>query len=107
MTEMITRDLVRLDATLGADKLEVIHGLAAVVADAGRTADQDQLVDDALAREATSPTGLPGGIAIPHCRTDRGRRADARVRPPLPAGRLRRQGRSRRPGVPDRGPGRR
>ena len=69
MTEMITRDLVRLDATLGADKLEVIHGLAAVVADAGRTADQGQLVEDALAREATSPTGLPGGIAIPHCRT--------------------------------------
>ncbi len=69
MTEMITRDLVRLDATLGADKLEVIHGLAAVVADAGRTADQGQLIEDALAREATSPTGLPGGIAIPHCRT--------------------------------------
>jgi PTS system fructose-specific IIC component len=69
MTEMITRDLVRLDATLGADKLEVIHGLAAVVADAGRTTDQSQLIEDALAREATSPTGLPGGIAIPHCRT--------------------------------------
>src|SRR4029079_11265577 len=69
MTEMITRDLVRLDATLGADKLEVIHGLAAVVAEAGRTADQAQLIEDALAREATSPTGLPGGIAIPHCRT--------------------------------------
>ena len=30
---------------------------------------RDQLATDALAREATSPTGLPGGIAIPHCRT--------------------------------------
>ncbi|MET1058161.1 MAG: fructose-specific PTS transporter subunit EIIC [Nocardioides sp.] len=69
MTEMITRDLVRLDATLGSDKLEVIHGLAAVVAEAGRTTDQAQLIEDVLAREATSPTGLPGGIAIPHCRT--------------------------------------
>ena len=69
MTDMITRDLVRLDATLGADKAEVIHALAAVVAEAGRTADQGLLVEDVLARESTSPTGLPGGIAIPHCRT--------------------------------------
>jgi PTS system fructose-specific IIC component len=69
MTDMITRDLVRLDAALGADKTEVIHALAAVVADAGRTADRSQLIEDALAREATSSTGLPGGIAIPHCRT--------------------------------------
>ena len=30
----------------------------------------DGLADDALAREATSATGLPGGIAIPHCRTE-------------------------------------
>ncbi|MFN8191525.1 MAG: fructose-specific PTS transporter subunit EIIC [Nocardioidaceae bacterium] len=69
MTDMITPDLVRLDADLGADKDEVIRQLAAVVASAGRTADAGQLVADAMAREATSNTGLPGGIAIPHCRT--------------------------------------
>ena len=46
----------------------------AVVGDAGRATDEDQLVEDAFAREATSATGLPGGIAIPHCRTDRRRR---------------------------------
>ncbi len=69
MTDLITRDLVRLDATLGADKQEVIRALARVVADAGRSADADQLAADALTREETAPTGLPGGIAIPHCRT--------------------------------------
>ncbi len=69
MTDLITRDLVRLDASLGADKQEVIRALARVVADAGRSANADQLATDALAREETAPTGLPGGIAIPHCRT--------------------------------------
>jgi fructose PTS system EIIBC or EIIC component len=66
---MITPTLVRLDVSLGSEKAEVIRGLAAQVAAAGRTGDPDQLAEDALAREATSATGLPGGIAIPHCRT--------------------------------------
>ncbi|MFN8194877.1 MAG: fructose-specific PTS transporter subunit EIIC [Nocardioidaceae bacterium] len=69
MTDMITSDLVRLDADLGTDKSEVIRQLAAIVAAAGRTGNPDLLVTDAMAREATSNTGLPGGIAIPHCRT--------------------------------------
>jgi fructose PTS system EIIBC or EIIC component len=66
---MITPALVQLDVSLGSDKTEVIRALAARVAHAGRTTDPDQLVTDALARESTSATGLPGGIAIPHCRT--------------------------------------
>ena len=69
MTDLITTDLVRLDAHLGTDKLEVIRALARVVADAGRSTDPDQLAGDAITREGTAPTGLPGGIAIPHCRT--------------------------------------
>jgi PTS system fructose-specific IIC component len=69
MTQLITTDLVRLDADLGSDKESVIRSLAGLVAGAGRTDDVDQLVRDALAREETSPTGLKGGIAIPHCRT--------------------------------------
>lgn len=69
MTDLITPQLVRLDADLGADKDAVIRSLAGVVAEAGRTGDTDQLIADAMAREATSATGLPGGIAIPHCRT--------------------------------------
>jgi PTS system fructose-specific IIC component len=69
MTDLINASLVRLDADWGADKHDVIRGLAALLDEAGRTDDVQQLVDDALAREATSATGLPGGIAIPHCRT--------------------------------------
>ncbi|MET0525302.1 MAG: fructose-specific PTS transporter subunit EIIC [Nocardioides sp.] len=69
MAQMITEDLVRLDADLGTDKHEVIRALAAIVGDAGRASDVTQLADDALAREATAATGLNGGIAIPHCRS--------------------------------------
>ncbi len=69
MPALITTDLVRLDADLGPDKHDTIQALARIVGDAGRAADVPQLVADALAREETSPTGLPGGIAIPHCRT--------------------------------------
>ena len=70
MSELSTPALVRLDVSLGSDKHEVIRALAQVVADAGRSTDPAGLADDALAREATSATGLPGGIAIPHCRTE-------------------------------------
>jgi PTS system fructose-specific IIC component len=69
MNELITVDLVRLDTPLGATKQEVIRSLADILAAAGRSHDVDQLVTDAFAREETSATGLPGGIAIPHCRT--------------------------------------
>jgi PTS system fructose-specific IIC component len=67
---MITPDLVRLDVALGSDKHAVIQALAGIVGDAGRTTSAEGLADDALAREATSSTGLPGGIATPHCRTE-------------------------------------
>ncbi|WP_030482379.1 PTS fructose transporter subunit IIABC [Nocardioides aequoreus] len=70
MTErLLTPDLVRLDADLGDDKETAIRRLAAFAAEGGRTTDPDQLAGDALARESTAATGLPGGIAIPHCRT--------------------------------------
>ena len=69
MAQMITEDLVRLDADLGSDKHDVIRALAGIVDDAGRATDADQLAEDALAREATAATGLNGGIAIPHCRS--------------------------------------
>ena len=69
MNELITADLVRLDVDLGVDKHDVIRGLAEVVDVAGRATDVARLVEDSLAREAKTPTGLKGGIAIPHCRT--------------------------------------
>jgi PTS system fructose-specific IIC component len=69
MNDLITTDLVRLDADLGADKHAVIRALADIVAQADRALDVEALVADALAREEKSSTGLKDGIAIPHCRT--------------------------------------
>ncbi|NDR53093.1 MULTISPECIES: fructose-specific PTS transporter subunit EIIC [unclassified Actinomyces] len=68
-TPLIVPELVRLDAPAGADKQAVINYLADVVAAAGRADTNEGLAADALAREATAPTGIPGGIAIPHCRS--------------------------------------
>ncbi|ANW66896.1 PTS lactose transporter subunit IIC [Mycobacterium sp. djl-10] len=61
--------LVLLDVDAGHDKEAVIARLAAQVATAGRSHNADGLRDAAMAREAQSATGLPGGIAIPHCRS--------------------------------------
>src|SRR6187549_1399977 len=69
MTQLITEGLVRLDANLGASSTEVINRLAAAVVDAGRAVDADALAADGIAREAKTSTGVPGGIAIPHCRS--------------------------------------
>ena len=66
---IITTDLVLLDVDAGGDKEAVIGRLVAQLATAGRTADVDGLTAAALAREGQSATGLPGGIAIPHCRS--------------------------------------
>lgn len=68
--EVITPVLVRLDVGLGDTPAEVIQHLASVVADAGRATDAQQLASDAIAREQKSGTGVPGGIAIPHCRSE-------------------------------------
>ena len=54
MTDLITPQLIRLDADLGADKDAVIRSLAGVVAEAGRTGDTDQLIADAMARETVA-----------------------------------------------------
>ncbi|MDO7869242.1 PTS fructose transporter subunit IIABC [Nocardioides jiangxiensis] len=69
MNQLINHDLVVLDVAPGPDKEAVIRSLVGLVAATGRSTDQAQLEGDVLAREATSPTGLKGGIAIPHCRT--------------------------------------
>lgn len=68
--DVITPELVALDADLGRSTSDVIAALAALVADAGRADDANQLTADALAREAKSDTGVPGGVAIPHCRSE-------------------------------------
>ncbi|MFD6273651.1 PTS fructose transporter subunit IIABC [Nocardia asteroides] len=66
---IITPDLITLDADLGADKSAVITALAGTLAAAGRASDAAAVSEAALTREAQSATGLPGGIAIPHCRS--------------------------------------
>ena len=89
MTDLITTALVRLDEDLGAEKHDVIRSLAAIVASAGRATDADQLAADAITREGTAATGLPGGIAIPHCRTtavNEPTLAFARLSPPVEFG---------------------
>ncbi|GAE72706.1 PTS system [Cutibacterium acnes JCM 18916] len=63
-TPLITPELVSLDANLGSTKTEVITSVAGLIAAAGR-ADADGLAHDALDRESKSPTGMPGGFAIP------------------------------------------
>src|SRR5918993_5284778 len=70
MPDLITPDLVALDADLGSDKSTVVRRLAGLVAGAGRATGADALHADVLAREAQAATGLPGGIAIPHCRSE-------------------------------------
>jgi fructose PTS system EIIBC or EIIC component len=70
MTALLTPALVALDADLGATKDDVISRLAELVTSAGRATDTSGLTADALAREGQSATGLPGGIAIPHCRSE-------------------------------------
>lgn len=69
MADIITADLVALDATFGQTKDEVIEGLVQLVADAGRTTSPEGLARDVFAREAKTSTGMGNGLAIPHCRS--------------------------------------
>lgn len=70
MTTLITDQLVLLDANLGADTTSVIRHLAELIAKTGRASEVEGLFADALAREQKTATGVPGGIAIPHCRSE-------------------------------------
>lgn len=66
---LISVQLVGLDEDLGATSSGVIRVLADRVAATGRAADGAALAEDAIAREASVGTGVPGGIAIPHARS--------------------------------------
>lgn len=68
MSEMITPDLVDLD--LSAESKEgAARALAERMVALGRVTDLDGFLADVAAREAQMPTGLEGGIGIPHCRS--------------------------------------
>ena len=69
MSDMITADLVDLDLT--ADTKEAAtRSLAERLVRAGRVTDLDGFLADVAAREEQMPTGLDGGIGIPHCRSE-------------------------------------
>ncbi|MEJ1115693.1 fructose-specific PTS transporter subunit EIIC [Paenarthrobacter sp. CCNWLY172] len=69
MTQLITTQLVTLDQNLGDSPADVIRVLAGKVAATGRASEVEGLFADAFAREQKTATGVPGGIAIPHCRS--------------------------------------
>ncbi|GAA1464236.1 PTS fructose transporter subunit IIABC [Williamsia maris] len=88
-TQIIEIDTVALDVDAGRDNQAVITYLAQRLVAAGRATDVEGLVTPAMAREAQSATGLPGGIAIPHCRSDAAQRASlafARLSPKVDFG---------------------
>ncbi|WP_327717643.1 fructose-specific PTS transporter subunit EIIC [Streptomyces sp. NBC_00490] len=69
MSDMITADLVDLD--LSADTKEAAaRALAQRMVTLGRVTDLEGFLADVAAREAQMPTGLDGGIGIPHCRSE-------------------------------------
>ncbi|MFE5776879.1 fructose-specific PTS transporter subunit EIIC [Brachybacterium sp. NPDC056505] len=66
---LMTADLVHLDVEPAGDKSAVIGQMADLIAASGRS-DRDGLEAGLLAREESFATGMPGGFAIPHCRTE-------------------------------------
>ncbi|MGM1029999.1 MAG: PTS fructose transporter subunit IIABC [Actinomycetota bacterium] len=89
MPQILSPDLVVLDADLGADKQAVIRSLAARAAGTDRVVDGEALAAAVLEREALTPTGMGAGIAIPHCKSAAVREpslAFARLNPPVDFG---------------------
>jgi PTS system fructose-specific IIA component len=68
MPDLITADFVDLDLRV-ADRHEAVRSLAARLAVDGRVTDLDGFLADVRDREQQMPTGLEGGIGIPHARS--------------------------------------
>lgn len=67
---LVTTSLVDLDLDATAhDKDTAIRRLIRLASDAGRVSDEHQLLADVRARERQLPTGLDGGIGLPHARS--------------------------------------
>ena len=69
MSQLITPELVDLALT-AATKEDAVRALAERLVTAGRVTDLDGFLADVAARESQMPTGLEGGIGIPHCRSE-------------------------------------
>ena len=65
---LITAGTVDLDLT-ATSKDQAVESLAQRLVDAGRVTDIEQFLVDIALREEQMPTGLEGGIGIPHCRS--------------------------------------
>lgn len=68
MSTLVTSDLVDLDLA-AADRTAATKALAQRLASAGRVSDLHGFLADVAEREAQMPTGLEGGIGIPHARS--------------------------------------
>ena len=68
MAELITTELVDLDLA-ATDRQQATRRLAELLQAAGRVTDLDGFLADVRAREAQMPTGIEGGIGIPHARS--------------------------------------
>src|SRR2546430_14956133 len=68
MTALITTDLVDLDLK-ATSRAEATAHLAGLLASSGRGTDLEGFLADVRAREAQMPTGIEGGIGIPHARS--------------------------------------
>lgn len=68
-TPLITPELVSIDLT-GTDRDDVTRQLIDLMAAAGRVTDADGFHADVRAREAQMATGMPGGVGLPHARSE-------------------------------------
>jgi PTS system fructose-specific IIA component len=68
VSSLITPELVDLDLAV-SDRAAATRALASRLAANGRVTDLDGFLADVAAREAQMPTGLEGGIGIPHARS--------------------------------------
>ncbi len=68
-TPLITAELVAVDLT-SDDRETVTRHLIDLLAAAGRVTDAEGFHADVRAREAQMATGMPGGIGLPHARSE-------------------------------------
>ena len=68
-TPLITPELVVVDLA-AADRDEATRALIDLLVAAGRVTDAEGFHGDVRAREAQMSTGMPGGIGLPHARSE-------------------------------------
>lgn len=69
ISDLLTRERIHLDGT-ASGKIEVIAQAVALMAESGNIADIEAYHKGVLAREELGSTGIGGGIAIPHCKSE-------------------------------------